>query len=423
VSWDGPPWDWDGPPWERPGADDEAPGDGDESRRPWRDRSGRHRADHYERGHRRLMRHYRYPRPRPKWWPQDEPWPPVGEFPWRKVRRQFLVRFAIGVTLVSLVVIAAPIILVGQILSLAGLSGAGLPVAVIVIIGALFLAVTRGARSARRFAVPFGDLIEAAGKVEAGDYGARVVVPRHGMRELRWLTEAFNSMAARLETDEQQRRTLLADVSHELRTPLAVLRGELEAMIDGVHPIDEAHLSAAVDQIAMLAKLVDDLRTLALAEGGALALRKESTDLAILAQEAAASFESLAAGAGVKLDVEMPADLPLVDVDPLRIQQVIGNLVANALRYAPRESVVSIAGDAGPQAVTIAVADSGPGIAPEMLPHVFERFAKAEDSRGSGLGLAIARQLVEAHGGSIRAERPGAGGTVISFDLPIRSGA
>jgi len=283
--------------------------------------------------------------------------------------------------------------------------------------------VTRGARSARRFAVPFGDLIEAAGKVEAGDYGARVVVPRHGMRELRWLTEAFNSMAARLETDEQQRRTLLADVSHELRTPLAVLRGELEAMIDGVHPIDEAHLSAAVDQIAMLAKLVDDLRTLALAEGGALALRKESTDLAILAQEAAASFESLAAGAGVKLDVEMPADLPLVDVDPLRIQQVIGNLVANALRYAPRESVVSIAGDAGPQAVTIAVADSGPGIAPEMLPHVFERFAKAEDSRGSGLGLAIARQLVEAHGGSIRAERPGAGGTVISFDLPIRSGA
>ena len=97
--------------------------------------------------------------------------------------------------------------------------------------------------------------------------------------------------------------------------------------------------------------------------------------------------------------------------------------MANALRYAPRESVVSIAGDAGPRAVTIAVTDGGPGIAPEMLPHVFERFAKAEDSRGSGLGLAIARQLVEAHGGSIRAECPGAGGTVISFDLPIRSDA
>ena len=414
---------WDGPLGERPDTDSEMPGDGDESRQPWRDRSGRNRFDRYERGRRSAMRRYHYPRPRPKWWPQDEPWPPVGEFPWRKVRRQFLVRFAIGLTLVSMVVIAAPIIVVGQILSLTGLSGTGLPVAAIVIIGVLFLTVTRGARSARRFAIPFGDLIEAAGKVEAGDYGARVVVPRHGMRELRWLTEAFNSMAARLETDEQQRRTLLADVSHELRTPLAVLRGELEAMIDGVHPIDEAHLSAAVDQIEMLTKLVDDLRTLALAEGGALALRKEPTDLAILAQEAAASFEGLAAGAGVKLEVRMPADLPLVDVDPLRIQQVIGNLVANALRYAPRESVVSIAGDAGPRAVTIAVTDGGPGIAPEMLPHVFERFAKAEDSRGSGLGLAIARQLVEAHGGSIRAECPGAGGTVISFDLPIRSDA
>ena len=116
----------------------------------------------------------------------------------------------------------------------------------------------------------------------------------------------------------------------------------------------------------------------------------------------------------------MPADLPLVDVDPLRIQQVIGNLVANALRYAPADSVVSIAGVTGPAGVTISVTDTGPGIAPEMLPHIFERFAKAEDSRGSGLGLAIARQLVEAHGGSIRAERPASGGTMIAFDLPTQ---
>jgi two-component system sensor histidine kinase BaeS len=239
------------------------------------------------------------------------------------------------------------------------------------------------------------------------------------MREMRWLTEAFNSMAARLETDERQRRTLLADVSHELRTPLAVLRGELEAMIDGVHPIDEAHLTAAVDQVAMLTKLVEDLRTLALAEAGTLTLRKEPTDLTILAQEAVTSFDGLAAAAGARLQVQMPGEMPLVDLDPLRIQQVIGNLVANALRYAPTGSVVTVAGEARPKSVVVSVTDAGPGIAPELLPHVFERFTKAEDSRGSGLGLAIARQLVEAHGGSIKAERPKEGGTTISFELPI----
>ena len=360
----------------------------------------------------------RYPRPRPKWWPQDEPWPPVGEFPWRKVRRQFILRFAIGVTLVSVLLVAGPIVVIAQLLSLTGLTGVAYPAAAIVFGLVILLAVSRTARSARRFAVPFGDLIEATGKVEAGDYTARVYVPNHGLRELRWLTEAFNSMAAHLEVDEQQRRTLLADVSHELRTPLAVLRGELEAMIDGVHPIDEAHLTAAVDQIAMLTKLVEDLRTLALAEGGTLALHREQTDLAVLAQEAASSFEVLAGSAGVRLAVEMPDDLPLIELDPLRIQQVIVNLVANALRYAPRDSTVSVVGRAVPGEVTVSVSDSGPGVAPDVLPHIFERFAKGDESRGSGLGLAIARQLVEAHGGSIAAEQPAGGGTTITFRLP-----
>jgi signal transduction histidine kinase len=336
------------------------------------------------------------------------------------VRRRFLVKFAIGVTLVSVLLIAAPIIVISQVLSATGLSGDAGGAAAIAVLVVIMLAVSGTARSARRFAVPFGDLIEATGKVEAGDYTARVEVPRHGMREMRWLADAFNSMAARLETDEGQRRTLLADVSHELRTPLAVLRGELEAMIDGVHPIDEAHLTAAVDQIAMLTKLVEDLRTLALAEGGTLALHREPTDMSILAQEAATSFKGLATDTEVRLAVEMPDDLPLVDCDPLRIAQVVVNLVANALRYAPRGSTVAIAGEAGPAAVTISITDSGPGIAPDVLPHLFERFVKAEDSRGSGLGLAIARRLVEAHGGSIRAERPSGGGTTIAFELPTQ---
>ena len=193
-------------------------------------------------------------------------------------------------------------------------------------------------------------------------------------------------------------------------------------MIDGVHPIDEAHLTEAVDQIGMLTKLVEDLRTLALAEGGTLPLHKEPTDLAVLAGEAAASFEVLAAAGGVRLEVAMAGDLPLVDVDPLRIQQVVGNLVANAIRYSPSGGTVSIAGKTGPRTVTVSVTDGGPGIAPDLLPHLFERFAKADDSRGSGLGLAIARQLVEAHGGSIGAGTPAGGGTTITFELPTQSG-
>ncbi|MGD0121257.1 MAG: ATP-binding protein [Candidatus Limnocylindrales bacterium] len=365
--------------------------------------------------------HWSRRRGRPKWWPQDEAWPPTSEFPWRKVRRRFFLRFAVGVALIFVLVVVWPIILIGQLLAVAGLPSPGSGILALVIVVLLLGAMRGTARGARRFAMPFGDLIEATGKVEAGDYAARVAVPDHGMREMRWLAEAFNSMAARLEIDERQRRSLLADVSHELRTPLAVLRGELEAMIDGVHPVDEAHLSAAVDQIAMLTKLVEDLRTLALAEGGTLPLHREPTDLTILAREAAASFESLAASAGVQLQVRMPDDLPLIDLDPLRIREVLGNLVANALRYAPRGSAVSIVGAMRPGAVRISITDGGPGIAPEVLPHLFERFAKSDDSRGSGLGLAIARRLVEAHGGSIAAERATTGGTTIAFELPTQS--
>ena len=358
-------------------------------------------------------------RDRPGWWPADAPWPPQGEFPWPRVRRHFLIRFAVGVFLVFALVIVGPLIFIAQILGALGLPGPSTGLLAGAVMLFLILAVAGTAGSARRFALPFGDLIEAAGRLEAGDYSARVVEHRRGPRELRALVQAFNAMAARLEEDERQRRTLLADVSHELRTPLAVLQGELEAMIDGVHPTDEAHLAVAVEEIRMLTGLVEDLRTLALAEAGTLALHRETTDLPVLAQEIAASFDSLAAAAGVRLRVEMPDDLPLVELDPLRIRQVLGNLVANALRYAPPGSEVLIAGQRGSDRVTLSVVDHGPGIAPEVLPHIFDRFAKSAESRGSGLGLAIARRLVETHGGTIRAERPAEGGTAIRFELPL----
>jgi two-component system sensor histidine kinase BaeS len=377
---------------------------------------GRGRGPHLHEGPRRPWREEYAGRPH--WWPADEPWPPQGQFPWRRVRRLFFIRFAIGVILLFSLVILGPLIVIGQILSALGLSGPNTGFLAAAVLVFVILAVAGTAGGARRLALPFGNLIEAAGRLEEGDYSARVAPVTRGPRELKSLVGAFNSMAARLETDERQRRSLLADVSHELRTPLAVLQGELEAMIDGVHPMDEAHLTAAVDQIAMLTKLVEDLRTLALAEAGTLPLHKEPTDVAVLAQEAATSFEGLATTAGVQVQVRMPDDMPIVELDPLRIQQVIGNLVANALRYAPAGSFVLVEGEARPGWVTLSVIDHGPGVPPDLLPHLFERFAKAEDSRGSGLGLAIARRLVEAHGGSIRAEQPPDGGTILAFDLP-----
>lgn len=373
----------------------------------------------------RPWRRHREP---PKWWPRDEPWPPEGEFPWRRMRRLFLIRFAIGVFLVFAIVVAGPLIVLAQLLSAVGLPtpGAGI-LAAFVLIGLVAL-VAGTARSARRVALPFADLIEAAGRVEAGDYAARVSEHHRGPRELRSLMQAFNAMAARLETDERQRRSLLADVSHELRTPLAVLRGDLEAMLDGIHPTDQAHLSAAVEEIGLMTQLVEDLRTLALAEAGTLALHVEPTDVAILVQDSAAAFNSVAEEAGVKLEVDVADDLPLLDIDPLRIRQVLVNLIANALHYAPEGSSVRVTCKREGAAIAISVADKGKGIAPEVLPHLFERFAKSDDSRGSGLGLAIARRLVEAHGGTIRAElgaepSNAPGGTVISFEIPIERGA
>ena len=217
-------------------------------------------------------------------------------------------------------------------------------------------------------------------------------------------------------------RTLLADVSHELRTPLAVLRGDLEAMLDGIHPTDHAHIEAA--EIGLLTQLVEDLRTLALAEAGTLPLHIEPTDVAILAQDSAAAFDAMAEEAGVKLEVDVVDDLPLVDLDPLRIRQVLVNLIANALHCAPAGSAIRLTGKREGGTVIVSVADEGKGIAPELRPHLFERFAKSDDSRGSGLGLAIARRLVEAHGGTIRAElgtepANAPSGTVIRFEIPI----
>jgi len=261
-----------------------------------------------------------------------------------------------------------------------------------------------------------GDVIEAVGRVAEGDLSTRVRV--RGSRDGRALARAFNAMTSRLEAGEEQRRRLLADVSHELRTPLSIVQGNLEALVDGVHPADEAHLAAILDETKVLSRLVEDLRTLSLAESGALALHREAVDVGALVRETVESFASQAEPAGVSLEEHVSGDLPLVDADPVRAGEILANLVANALRYTPPGGTVSVAANAEAAGVAIEVRDTGAGIAPERIDRIFERFYKSPESRGAGLGLAIVKQLVLAHGGQISASSVLGKGTEVRFTLP-----
>ena len=199
---------------------------------------------------------------------------------------------------------------------------------------------------------------------------------------------------------------------------MAVIQGNAEAIVDGGYPADAEHLGTILEETRVLSRLIEDLRTLSLAEAGTLTLHREPTDLAILAAEVGRSFEQLAGASGARIDVDAPDDLPLLDVDPIRLREVLANLVANALRYAGSGGTVRIGGRATQAGVELEVVDDGPGIPEDLLPTVFDRFAKAPESRGSGLGLAIARAIVEAHGGRISADSGPGEGTTIRIVLP-----
>jgi two-component system OmpR family sensor kinase/two-component system sensor histidine kinase BaeS len=236
---------------------------------------------------------------------------------------------------------------------------------------------------------------------------------------MRTIARAFNSMTSKLQAQDRQRRHLMADIAHELRTPLAVLQGRLEGMLDGVYPRDETQINAVLQETRMLTRLVDDLRTLAHSESGTLALQKESTDLGVLINDVVASFSADATERTIALDVRAASDLPLIDVDPLRIREVLMNLISNALRHTPGGGRITVAASVGSGSIVVSVSDTGSGIAAADLPKIFERFYKGGASHGSGLGLTIARNLVVAHGGEIRADSAEAKGTTITFTLPL----
>jgi signal transduction histidine kinase len=263
-------------------------------------------------------------------------------------------------------------------------------------------------RAFSRTWAPVSDLIDATTRLGEGD--ATVRMKDRGRGPWQPVTSSFNSMAERLEDEDERRRRLLADLGHELRTPLTVIRGEIEAVLDGVREPESLH--NVVDEVELMDRLLEDLRTLALAEAGRLELVLEPTNLGELVTDVVASYQSVMNEQGVIADVTV-SGTELVEVDPLRVHQVISNLVSNALRVMPDGGRLDVNVDRG----VMTVADTGPGISEDQLPFVFDRFVKASDSTGSGLGLSIARDLVEAHKGSITAgNRPG-GGAVIQVEL------
>lgn len=270
----------------------------------------------------------------------------------------------------------------------------------------------------RRTAAPIGEVMAAADRVAAGDYSVRV--GEGGSSEIRRLVRAFNEMTERLGTAEIRRRELVADVAHEIRTPLSVIRGDLEALLDGVYPVDAAQLARIVEETTVMARLLDDLQTLSTAEAGALRLYPEAVAAGVLVEDAVSALESRARAAGVSLTASAADGLADLDVDRIRIGEVLTNLLTNALRHTPPGGTITVEAVAdGPDAVAFTVRDTGEGIPAADLPHVFERFVRSADSAGSGLGLTIARSLVVAHGGSITVDSEPGRGTAFRFTLPV----
>jgi two-component system sensor histidine kinase BaeS len=361
------------------------------------------------------MRNWRgYHGGQPPWWPEGEEWPPRDG--WPAMGRNFRRRLALAALALFLLVFGAGAA-AGALL--AGMTKGGGPIVALAVGGILLLVLllSIGGRAARGMTAPIGEVMEAAGRLAAGDYSVRVRL--HGPREVRGLASAFNAMAERLQANEERRRNLLADIAHELRTPLAVIRGNAEGLLDGVYPADEAHLGPIIEETIMIARLLDDLSILSTAQAGALPLHRERLSAAELIEESMAAFRPQADAAGIILTTKAGTGLPTLDVDSVRIREVLDNLLSNALRHIPPGGSVTVSVEAADGSVRFEVSDTGSGIAREQLPFVFERFRRSADSHGSGLGLAIAKSLVEAHGGTISAESTPGQGTTIRFELPV----
>ncbi|MFE7130755.1 sensor histidine kinase [Streptomyces sp. NPDC057638] len=308
----------------------------------------------------------------------------------------------------------------------------------IVGVAALVLALTVGATllAATRLVRPLRALTGAAQRMKDGESSRPVPVTADN--EVGRLAAAFNDMAAHRATLEAQRRALVSDVAHELRTPLSNIRGWLEAAEDGIADPDPAFVSSLLEEAVQLQHIIDDLQDLAQADAGALRLRPELLRPEELLAQVAAAHQGRAETAGVTVTVARPAEAgektgppvtpppPEVVADPVRLRQAVGNLLTNAVRHTPSGGTVTLRAHQDGDRVSLSVSDTGTGIPPEDLPHVFDRFWRAEKSRsrrtgGSGLGLAIVRKLAEAHGGTIDVRSTPGQGSVFTLHLPPAS--
>lgn len=276
-----------------------------------------------------------------------------------------------------------------------------------------------------RIGGPLIEMMEAVDRVAEGDFSVRVNTRVRG-EIYRKLIPSFNRMVEELDKAEQQRNNLTNDVAHELRNPLHVIQGNLEGILDGVYQPTAEHLNATLDETRLLSRLVDDLQMLSLSEAGQLPLHRKQFLVKDLLSDVAASFEGTAKLRGVDLNIKLAESSEHLELnaDSDRLDQVLSNLVGNALRFTPEGGQITLSAEAKDSGVRISVADTGSGIPSEDLPYVFERFWKGDRSRthqdggGSGLGLAISRQLVQAHGGQIHAESEPGKGTRFLIDLP-----
>lgn len=289
------------------------------------------------------------------------------------------------------------------------------------------LGVIIGLVIARGISAPLSHLEQAVRRFSQGKFDQRVQV--NGTEEVASVGRAFNDMAETIQHARDVQKNMIADVAHELRTPLSVVRGNLQAILEDVYPLDKAEIATIYDETLVLNRLVNDLHQLAQAEAGQLKLNMQSIDIAALVKRSSVLFRDIAADKQVTLNVHQMEDMPPVMADPARVQQVLHNLLSNAVRHTPEGGTIDVdivqdTTSTPHPTVKVSVRDSGVGISPDHLPHVFERFWRADTSRsrdqgGSGLGLAIAKQLVEAQGGHIGVESSVGTGSLFWFMLPV----
>ena len=354
----------------------------------------------------------------PPWWPAGEPWPSRGH-PYTVIRRRrtwFFRRLAFGLFALAVIMVLSMLAAVRLMVPRPASAGDAAALAALMLLFVSVGVVLLVFRSMRRIGSPLHAVMDAADRVADGDYSVRV--REYGPPPMRALAHSFNTMTERLQNADRLRRNVMADVAHELRTPLSVLQGRLEGLIDGVYERDDRQLNELLEETRVLSRLIEDLRTLALSDAGALPLQKEATDLADLVRDVVHSMTPEADRKSVSLSPSPSDETAVADVDPVRMREVLTNIVSNALRHSSAGSSVIVSVSQTTEDITIGVRDAGEGMAPEEVARIFDRFYKGAASRGSGLGLAIAKSIVTAHDGEIHASSELGKGTTVELTVP-----